>query len=583
MKTFPLLILLSAISFAAFSQDLYEVPLKQRIAEANFIIEGKVLSKESFWNEAHNDIYTLNRVEVYKVFKGQTQATEVMVVTPGGAVGDDMILAEPSLKLQKQMVGLFLLKSAEGNANTKQACYNPFAGPQSFIEYDLIDKTAADPFKVYKNIRKNLYKVIQKKTRQPYIEIKKFDINRPSVKALVVPVINNFTPTSLSAGTRTLLTITGSGFESTQGNGYVSFKNADNGGATYVSITEPAYYQSWTDNTITLFVPGDAANYGVGTGTIRVTTNSAATATSSGQLTINFRLLELVYFGTIVPVILYDAAAGGYTFVPHTTVAANAPATAAFTRALNTWNCETLVNWNLSASTTSVNSAIGDGINIVRYDIGSELPMGALGVCKSYVNSCANFNAAKIYELDVSIDDGTNFQYGPALPSASQIDFESVHELGHGHQLGHVINNTAVMHFAIGTGTTRRTLVAAVEAAGGDSLISKSLSESIACPAVMTLWTNNPGCLPTSINEVASENILQNVYPNPASGLLQLELSHPLSVLSRIEIFNSLGQSFPVRLAGNNVVDVSSLDNGIYFIRISDSVSSSSYRFVVAR
>src|SRR5688572_27194312 len=114
MKTFPLLILSFAISSAAFSQEMYEVPLKERISNADYIFEGKVLSKESFWNEAHNDIYTLNRIEVYKIFKGSVQATEMTVVTPGGVVGEDAVLVEPSVKLQPQKVGLFFVKPATG-------------------------------------------------------------------------------------------------------------------------------------------------------------------------------------------------------------------------------------------------------------------------------------------------------------------------------------------------------------------------------------------------------------------------------------------------------------------------------------
>jgi len=179
MKTL-LLFLLSVFIAATLPArgQIVEVPLNDRITQSDFIFEGRVLAKESFWNEEHNNIYTLNYVQVYKIFKGDERPEKVMVVTPGGAVGDKAIFIDHVLKLSPNKVGLFFVKLANGKFNTHEACYDAFAAQQSFIEYDLVDKIAADQFKVYENINRNLYKVIRKKTKKPYIEIKHFDINK---------------------------------------------------------------------------------------------------------------------------------------------------------------------------------------------------------------------------------------------------------------------------------------------------------------------------------------------------------------------------------------------------------------------
>lgn len=176
MKTFVLLLSITVFAYCSTAQE-QAVPLKERIAGADFIFEGKVLSSESLWNEEHNNIYTLHRIEVYKIFKGGPRSEKVIVVTPGGVVGDKAMIADHSLKLQANKIGLFFMKKAVGKFSVTETCYDPFAGQQSLIEYDLVDKKAADSFKVYKNINKNLYKVIRKKTKQPYIEVKHFDIN----------------------------------------------------------------------------------------------------------------------------------------------------------------------------------------------------------------------------------------------------------------------------------------------------------------------------------------------------------------------------------------------------------------------
>jgi len=55
----------------------------QLVAKSTAVFEGKVVGGHSFWNSAHNMIYTTHTVEIYKVFKGQAGPT-VEIVTEGG-------------------------------------------------------------------------------------------------------------------------------------------------------------------------------------------------------------------------------------------------------------------------------------------------------------------------------------------------------------------------------------------------------------------------------------------------------------------------------------------------------------------
>jgi hypothetical protein len=73
MKTLNRLgvVLLSLLFTTALAQaQLYKVDFDEKIQKASLIIEGKVIAKKSFWNDKHTMIFTANKVEVYKLFKG---------------------------------------------------------------------------------------------------------------------------------------------------------------------------------------------------------------------------------------------------------------------------------------------------------------------------------------------------------------------------------------------------------------------------------------------------------------------------------------------------------------------------------
>ncbi len=68
-----LILLLFAISWSnIYGQILLrEVSLKQQIENSSLVVEGRVISKQSFWDAENKNIYTANIIEVYKVFKGE--------------------------------------------------------------------------------------------------------------------------------------------------------------------------------------------------------------------------------------------------------------------------------------------------------------------------------------------------------------------------------------------------------------------------------------------------------------------------------------------------------------------------------
>lgn len=157
--------------------QLVPVSLTQRIDKASVIFEGKVISKTAAWNPAHTQIYTSNLISVYKVFKGSLTTVQVEIITPGGAVGNDMELVSHSLQLQPGDAGIFTAipnpvarPSVSGLLQLKA-----YAGLQGFIKYDLATHTATDPFTHYKSIVNEVYPAITKHTNTAILTLKKAD------------------------------------------------------------------------------------------------------------------------------------------------------------------------------------------------------------------------------------------------------------------------------------------------------------------------------------------------------------------------------------------------------------------------
>ncbi len=102
-------------------------------------------------------------------------------------------------------------------------------------------------------------------------------------------------------------------------------------------------------------------------------------------------------------------------------------ANAAFVRSLESWRCNSGINWEIGAVTT-IDEVAGDGINIVRHDNGSELPSGVLGRCTSRFSGCSFGGLISWYvdEMDIVFNDTTNWNYTINAPGFTEYDFESV-------------------------------------------------------------------------------------------------------------------------------------------------------------
>jgi len=463
---YSLLIIFSALNSAA-QCSVQSWSLQKRIDLASSVVEGKVVEQYAFWDKNKKAIYTSSVIEVYKVFKGNTVST-LEVITYGGQIGLERHQADPELRLNTEDVGIFLLTSNSVNlpddvVNNGKQKFQGVASIQSFIAYDFDDNKAFDHTGTFNGITTELYETVQNLTKNSFIPIKSMGYNPERLKYRPVagPVITGFGSSSANAGTGDIITINGQGFLNSRGKGRIEFLDANYGDGRRFRTPYAADYSVWTDTQIKVRIPSNA-----GTGSIKIATNDSGTFTTLSGFKINFSQLNVGYKPIggneqyYQPDHINDNGKGGYTFQFNTKFKAKSGMVNAFLRSMETWRCGTFMNWEVGRD-TSLNTTDVDNVNLVRL---VDFPDNKLAVCYSRWNGCYSGTGSNmewfVVELDIEADSTIKWYFGTGNPSSSEYDFQSVlsHELGHGHQLGHVISSNEMMHYSISNGAKKATL-----------------------------------------------------------------------------------------------------------------------------
>jgi PKD repeat protein len=537
MKKFYFFALLSVTFFGINAQCmLFPLSIDSRINNSSLIIEGSVLSKKSFWNTDHNYIYTSNLVSVTQVLKGSLNTSFVEVITDGGQVDDMKQEVEPALSLSANEKGIFMLNTKNIPSQYGFTVYESFGDVQGFIKF-MSDGSAVEPFKVYSSANIELRNLLSAKLLS---SINVFGVDAQvsskygAVQINMMPV-TSFAPSSITAGTASQLTITGSGFGAAQGTNVVQFKNADDGGATNIT-PHISQYVSWNNTQIVVQVPSKTGASGqAGSGTFSVVIAGVANVSPS-SLTVTYGHLNVYNSNTLTVQQIFNTrhhnlnGSGGMTWRMHNLFDANLAQKNDFQTAFTTWRCNTYINWQIGPTCTTPTIAL-DGTNVIGMDnqVGPQLPGGVLGRCTSYWGGCFSGGVWSwhVVELDIAFDDATNWQYGAGALTITQYDFESVvlHELGHGHQLSHVIDNLGVMHWSINNQQIKNTLNAN-DIAGGVAVMARNTSGAVCGNAVMVALTPS---LCTLAAPTASFNIPASVCVGQVITLTDLSANSPIS------------------------------------------------------
>ena len=118
---------------------LKKVSLSKQIDKSTLVLEGKVLSKKSFWDTKHQKIYTINTIEVFKVFKGEV-LPKIEIITLGGVIG--MLIVDPATgamyKLDTEFLNETLSKSTASIGKTELKIYGINEIPSVWTEHLVI-------------------------------------------------------------------------------------------------------------------------------------------------------------------------------------------------------------------------------------------------------------------------------------------------------------------------------------------------------------------------------------------------------------------------------------------------------------
>jgi len=156
------LMIVLTVQVSGFSQENF----KERTSSADVIVEGKVISKQSFWDNNRRSIYTENKIQVFKIFKGLREQTHLTVITKGGVVGNDFQLIPHSHQLGESTEGVFFLERLDDEMY-KMAYTNT---PLLHYEVDGNCFKAVDGQRVYTN-PKDLYVQLELATGKSYAAI----------------------------------------------------------------------------------------------------------------------------------------------------------------------------------------------------------------------------------------------------------------------------------------------------------------------------------------------------------------------------------------------------------------------------
>lgn len=470
------LVLMMLVALSVFGQVMQGLALEAMIHQSDAMFEGEIVETKCFYGPLGN-IYTKYGLEVSKDYLGDGQHRLVYFSQPGGVIGNEGLNVDPSVKFEVGQKGVIGLRHIEISGMALAVPTNSFFSWLPYSEHS--NSYTYFGGSVYKTT--DLDALIESVSHQKVKAISPFTIEEDQPESMVV--IQSISPTISQAGTGQILTINGTGFGASRGNGAVFFRFVDGPPTDFRGAYE---YVSWSDTRIQVIIRSTA-----GTGPVFVRNNAGMTSAASAQTLVitynvsNVNFVEHPYFHDFPK---YDN--GGYSFVLSTNttnggvdITSIPAAMDALDRATSTWNTSTgfSIFTEENCGTTAIQTPVSDGVSVISFDNNNfdlDVVYGSsvLGVMFSRFGTC--LGDWEVTEMDMILRrDGNpngfggsvDWEYGPGTPSGSEIDFESVvlHELGHGHQLGHCLVSGAVMFPSISAGTTNRTLSSSETQGGG--------------------------------------------------------------------------------------------------------------------
>lgn len=441
------------------------------------------------------------------------------------------------------------------------------------------------------------------------------------------PSIKDFN-SPINGGMNQILTIKGTNFGTSRGNGQVKFRHADRFGFPWMDKLDNVDYISWNDTVIQIRFPSiiDTLNanqnipstWTPGSGNFVVKTNSGDSVISGVNLAGNtFSVYYSIYNDRPnvsgvsqnqklkANLIKSDPTTGGYVIRLDTSVSNDPLKVMCIKKAIKDWTCLTGVNVKLGADTIIQEFPKADKICYIKMENASNIAdtnIVALTTPNSYI--CSTQPPLRVIsDFDIQI----NKKYLPkffydttfATLPAYKIDFLEVmyHEIGHGLGLMHVIDSAAVMYYktlgnlaiSIPGGQRRRPTPYTTDVDGvNDQISSSAIIINNQCGFQDMTILPEGSCTAISVEEFLANKLNAVVYPNPShDGKVYLTFNASDPTLFIIEIYDIVGNKIYSEALSLNTnarytlpLNISDFANGIYILNIQSNSNKVRFKLI---
>ncbi len=406
--------------------------------------------------------------------------------------------------------------------------------------------------------------------------------NVPSCSA----TITDFYPKEVAGGIGEILTIQGFQFGATKGQGAIFMENADDGGITDVYLDDLDIIL-WSDTLIKLKVPsydsamvsGTAqAGFPAGTGYFKVFADDGTFDTSPLPLKIKYSVSN---HSSKNPHLITPRNQFNQAWVFHCDTAVtnyqNGAMKAVIDKALRDWTCLTGINWYLSTDTAFTNTnTLNDTLCVIKL---ATLSGAALASTARLTSTCGEYVH---FETDIEID-STYIWFcdttGATVPTG-QYDFYHtiLHELGHAHDLLHVIDGAAIMHYATSIGVAGATNlsndISCDEGGNWEMDYATDPANVTTCGVTSNILRLANPCSNLGIYESNNGDLNFTIYPNPFSTAFNIDFYAAEDNEVTISLTDIRGRHVKILnqyiYKGENSfgINVEELPAGIYILRI---------------
>lgn len=230
----------------------------------------------------------------------------------------------------------------------------------------------------------------------------------------------------------------------------------------------------------------------------------------------------------------------------------------AFIRALNTWRCAIDINYGINTTF---------GIPVVF----GNPPAGMAGITEMGGTNCDDDNQKMVWPLKMTFDNSLTWHYDEGTnPSSGAIDFESValHEIGHSIGLIHTNNAANVMYPELNV--PKKIDLTGDDLEGGMFCQGRSLIDLPPNPPSTCGYNLLPLTEACEISTNITEDYVDiyfSIYPNPFSAAINIEIVDPNGIVT---IFTVEGRIIYTEEIKDNSVSIHLPDTqaGVYFVEV---------------